>query len=143
MKQMILAVIALQLMNTSYAATGGELDNENGVVNAEQRNLAANLPATVVVRVDTRDNTVSVLQSKEVIGKDQAASVVSASFQPMQASEKLELDQNSSTSGWYFYFNYYNYSYPSYYYYGYNYSYQPYYTYNYGYYNYYYYWWRQ
>ena len=126
----------------SNLAFAGELDNEQGTINQEQRNLSADLPSSVVVRVDSRDNSLAVLQSKDFISQDKAANVTSADFQAVKSTDRGELDQNSSTSGWYFYFNN-HWNCPSYYYGGYNYYYQPYYAYTYGYYSYYYYWWNR
>jgi hypothetical protein len=140
-KTLLFALMALAC--TAISSFAGELDNESGVVNAQQRSLAGDLPATIVVRVNKDDNSVAVLHSKDVISKENAASVVNASFVAMKTTDtqKSELDKDSSKSGWYFYFNYYNYYNPCYSYSGYNYYYQAYNSYNYGNYNYYYYRW--
>ncbi len=138
MKVLLLAA-ALLSAGTVYA---NELDREQA--NIAQR--ATELPATVVVRVDTRDNTAAVLHSNTVLGAADAQAVVAANFTAVDAAKselesELELDKDSSKSGWYFYFNYGYYSFPTYFYYNYSYSYRPYYAYNYRYYNYYYYRW--
>lgn len=117
-------------------AQANELDNEKSVTNAKR--LAANLPQTLVVRKDAQGN-VSVLHSNKALKP--GAKLDDSKFVAIKNTDKQELDRDSSTSGWYFYWNNYSYSYPTYYYYGYNYNYRPYYSYNYGYYNYYYYRW--
>lgn len=118
-------------------AQANELDNEKSVTNAQR--LAAKLPQTLVVRKDAQGN-VSVLHSNKALKP--GAKLDDSQFVAVKNTDKQsELDNDSSTSGWYFYWNNYSYSYPTYYYYGYTYNYRPYYSYSYGYYNYYWYRW--
>lgn len=142
MKKMF-ALLVLAAVASVSGAYASELDNEKNITNAQR--YAADLPQTVVVRKGD-DGSVAVFQSMEKLGKD--ARIDDSKFvkTDMKATNRGELDGDSSTSGWYFYwyswgFNYY----PSYYYYGYNYYYQPYYSYyynNYWYYGYQWnYWW--
>lgn len=137
MKMLTLLMLALAI-----PAFASELDNEKDVINAEQRALAQNLPASLVVRVSESDGSVSVLHSTNAIPAGDISVINSTEFQAVGANQKLpsELDRDSSTSGWYFYWYNYNYAYPTYYYYGYNYYYQPYYNYYWA--GYYYYWYR-
>ena len=109
-----------------------ELDNETQVKNAQR--LAANLPQTLVVKEDA-NGTISVFHSASNLKPGAESSLDDSLFVNMKATDSMsELDRDSSTSGWYFYWNRNNYWYPTYYYYGYRYYYQPYYSY-YNYYN--------
>lgn len=126
---MKLVLLALALfaapMATVYA---NELDNEDQVKNA--RRHATDLPQTLVMKVNKSTGAVEVLHSnKKLSAKPQ--NFDDRMFKGMKKTDKQrgELDNDSSSSGWYFYYNNYNYSYPTYYYYGYNYSYQSYYNY--------------
>jgi len=134
--------LALSLAAATTAVANDELDNEKNVINAEQRALAQNLPATLVVRINKVDGSVSVLHSDKILTSADSSEVSDASFVEMKATDTMqkELDKDSSTSGWYFYWYNYSYTYPSYYYYGYTYNYQSYYNYSWG--NYSYYWYR-
>lgn len=143
----LLSIMALALLASASSAFAGELDSEEQVKNAER--LAADLPQTLVVRVNEKDGSVAVLHSKEKLPAGVEAKFEDAQFQVVanNTPPQNELDRDSSASGWYFYWNYnysYNYGfngYPYYYYYGYNYQYSQYYSYYnaYNYYRYYYY----
>lgn len=138
-------LLAAALLVGFGTAQAGELDNEK-TVTTEQINLAADLPATVVVRVKAGTNEVEVLHSKSELAADESsqALVSTSSFVKMDVKGKMtasELDQDSSSSSWYFCFPSYNYYQPSYYYYGYQYSYSSYYSYYYSGYQYSYYRW--
>jgi len=134
----------LSLFLGSYVVFAGELDNEP--VNVAMKAHAKDLPGTVVVRTDAEGN-VSVYHSKEVLDKSDEARemILKAGFINIKKNEIMEgkvvasneLDNDSSTGSWYFYYGYY----PCYNYYGFNYGYTPYYSWNYGYYNYNYYGW--
>lgn len=123
----LFSVMALALLASVSVAQANELDNE--VKNAQR--FAAELPQTVVVRTDAA-GVVSVMHSKDLL-PGAPAELADANFFTVAANDRVkgELDGDSSTSGWYFYWNYYNYSYPSFYYYSYNFYYQPYYSYSY------------
>jgi hypothetical protein len=134
-----LSILALALVASVSAAISpvhaNELDNEDQVKNAQR--FAADLPQTVVVK-KSADGTVSVLQSKELIQAG-VKLPATAQFAAIDASGNVrkELDGDSSTGNWFFYFNNfnnfnygYNYFYPTYNYFGYNYFYQPYYNYS-------------
>lgn len=129
--------------------SAGELDNEKAVTN-QQIGFAKNLPGTVVVRIKDGAQFAEVLHANDKLAGDSSSHAVveKSSFLAMTATQKIsghavgELDQDSSTSSWYFYFNNYNYYCPTYYYYGYTYSYSAYYSYYYAGYSYYYYGWR-
>jgi hypothetical protein len=142
MKNLLLILSFALLAPFTVAHAAGELDNEDQVKNA--RRFAADLPQTLVVRVNQNDGKVSVLHSDTLLPAGQELGFEGARFTEVKVTEGMrqELDGDSSTSGWYFFWNNYNYYYPTYYYYGYNYYYQPYYSY----YNYYqncnYYWYR-
>lgn len=138
----VAAFAALSMASSSFA---NELD---GPISAEQNAHAAELPATLVVRVNNVDQSVAVLQSNQALATDNATAeaVRTSNFTPMSVNggqPSGELDRDSSTNSWYFYFYNYNWYRPTYYYYGYNYYYQPYYWYNYGNYSYYWYGWRR
>ena len=146
MTKLLLAAALLVGFGTAQA---GELDNEK-TVTTEQISLAADLPATVVVRVKAGTNEVEVLHSNTELAADAAtqALVSTSSFVKMDVKGQqnapknaTELDKDSSSSSWYFCFPTYNYYQPSYYYYGYQYSYQSYYSYYYSGYQYNYYRW--
>jgi len=134
MKHLIL-VAALILGAVSFA-NAGELDNDAGVANQS-------IQGTVVVRIDTRTSTASVLKTNVTMANPTQAQALaqSGAFQAVPAANvRSELDNDGGTSSWYFFTGYYNYGYMNWY----GSWYQPCYTYNYGYYNYYYYanyWW--
>lgn len=125
MKFVLLLALALAPMASVYA---NELDNEDQVRNA--RRHAGDLPQTLVMKVNKATGQVSVLHSNEKLAAKQIAFNDKA-FKATKKTDKQrgELDNDSSSSGWYFYWNNYSYSYPTYYYYGYNYSYSAYYSY--------------
>lgn len=135
----------LSLAALAPSAFASELDQEGSVTNVEQQRLAANLPATIVVRVDQRDQSVAVLHSQAAlpVGIDAKVLAEDSNFSPMSVDQTVrgELDRDSSASSWYFSFNNYNCYAPTYYYYGYYYRYQPYYKYTYNYFHYYFYRW--
>lgn len=134
------ALIAALILTVATVAVAGELDNDGQMANQ-------GLQETVVVRVDTRDHSVAVLNSKQIVGTElQARALTAEAFATVPATQvRSELDKDGGASSWYVYWYNYNYSYyPSYCYYG-NY-YNPYYNYGWGYYRYYYYgsynrWW--
>lgn len=99
------------------------------------------LRGTVVMRVDTRDNSVSYVKTDAVPATEQDAKVLAetGSFAPAAiANVKTELDQSAGTSSWYWYCGP---QYPNYLnWYGYN--YYPMYSYSYSYYSYTYFWFR-
>lgn len=136
MKTVILALI----LSVATAAVAGELDNDQTVANQ-------GLQQTVVVRVDTRDNSMAVLNSQATVTSEaQAKGLAQANFSAVPTDKvRTELDRDGGASSWYVYWGY-NYGYyPAYYYYG-N-CYNPYYNWGWGYYRYYYYgsyypWWR-
>lgn len=140
-----LAVLMMALL-AGFSAHAGELDNEKSVTN-EQIQLAQDLPATLVIRVNESTKEVEVLHSKDRLATDEATKntvVNSGEFKKMDVKGQMtgsELDQDSSRSSWYFCWPTYNYYYPTYYYYGYQYNYSNYYWYNWGGYSYYYYGW--
>lgn len=135
----LLSMMALALLASVGTVHAGELDNEDQVKNAQR--YASDLPQTVVVRKDA-DGTVSVMHSASLLPAG-TKQVDDSKFVKMAANDKLrgELDGDSSSGNWFFYWNYNNYSYPSFNYWGYNYYYQPYYNYYNGYSNYYFYRW--
>lgn len=113
----------------SSFAFAGELDQD--VTNQ-------GLTGTVVVRVDSRDKSVSVLKSEVVPASKKEAQTLAASgaFQAAPSDKvRTELDNEAGSSSWYWYCGY-NTS-PYLYWYGYN--YYPTYYYSYSYYTYYYY----
>ena len=121
----VLLLLALTLA-PFMAMASGELDNETK--NAQR--MAQNLPQTLVVKVDAA-GAVSVLHSKLEIAAGDVSVLDNANFVPMKNTDSMkELDKDSSTSGWYFWWYNYSYSYPVYNYYGYSYYYQPYYNYS-------------
>jgi|SRR6185312_9221894 len=127
------AIIAMLILSVATVAMAGELDNDNQVANQ-------GLQETVVVRVDTRDNSVAVLNAKQVVSSAvEAQALTQQTFSAVPATKvRSELDNDGGASSWYVYWYSYSYAYyPSYCYYG-NY-YNPYYSYGWGYYNYYYY----
>jgi acetyl-CoA acetyltransferase len=136
MKSVFMSFLALAIMPAAYAS---ELDKPNSGENAIR--LAADLPASLVVR-KSADGQVAVFHSASLLGQGDESVVANGSFTNMTANEgqRQELDQNSSQSGWYFYWNNWNYSYPTYYYGGYQYYYQQYYSHFAN--NYWYYWYR-
>ena len=141
-----LGILGLMVSLTTvslHGAFAGELDNENSAINADQR-AQASLPGSVVVRVNTQDNSLAVLQSADKLKAEPLTG--DETFIPVQADQKIaastqELNKDSSTDSW-FYFNGCNWYAPSFYYGGFNYYYQPYFNYNFGGFNYYYYWYR-
>lgn len=144
MMRLILA--AALAMGMSSFAVAGELDNESSVTNKE-------LQGTLVLRVDTRTNEASYVQSAAAVTSptEAQALVQNAEFSPVPESNvKSELDKDGGSSSWYFYNPYRNYGYGYGYGWGWNTGYRPpcnwygnyynpCYSYNYGYYNYYYY----
>lgn len=168
MRQLLLS-LSLVVGLTSLAQARNELDRV--AAPASQAVLAAELPQSVVIRIDKNDPSKrEVMHSDTFIPAGQE--LTSGQFTKMAATDKAtgqgkvsELNRDSSTSSWRFYWyptTSYSSSwyYPTYSYYGYNYSYAPYYGYtsgnyyyaycgyNSGYsyypssYNYYNYWWR-
>lgn len=96
-------------------------------------------PRTVIVRVEKATGAVSMAQTDDLIESNAANSVVSKEYKPAQKLD--ELDRDSSTSGWYYYYGAYQWAAPTYYYYGSYYTYTPYYFYEYSFYYYYFYRW--
>ncbi len=129
-----------------FSAQANELDKETPI-STEQAELSKNLPRTVIVRTKVGTNQAEVLQSKNLLSVNGATkkSIAKAKFIKLGKNGQpiaKELDQDSSTSSWYFWCNPYGGSYyPNYYYYGYTYNYQLTYSYYYGGYNYAYYGW--
>ena len=149
----LLLVVSLFTVSTFAQEQG--LDSEKGVVNAKR---GTPIQGTVILRIDTRDNSLSKLdldqklKSETDAQKTEAQKLVAQNegqFQVLGADHvKSELDRDAGTSSFYFHYRGYGYGYRyggygypgSYYYptyYGYGYAYAPYYYYNYGYYNYY------
>lgn len=139
-----LRTLALVVMASlvGFSAQAREIDNEK-TISTEQVQLGQALPKTVVVRVKAGTNETEVLHAATAIPNNETskALVSSSSFVKMDKSGKMsgELDRDSSSSSWYFYYGY-GY-YPYYGYYGYNYYYRPYYSYYYSGYYYSYYGW--
>ena len=115
----------------SSFAVAGELDQD--VANQ-------GLTGTVVVRVDARDKSVSVMKSEQVPANKKEAQVlaVSGAFEKAPADKvRTELDNESGSSSWYwycgynqpYYLNWYGYNYYQTYYYSYNYYSYYYYSY--------------
>lgn len=133
-------------LTVSTSAFAGELDNESNVTN-QQAQLATDLPATLVIRVNETTQDIEVLHSNNALPAGEAAKAVvdqhASEFKKIDVKSGMtgELERDSSRSSWYFCFPTYNWYSPSYYYYGYSYSYSQYYWYNWGGYNYYYYRW--
>lgn len=120
------AIIALSIF-----AQAGELDQDT-------RNQGLN--GTVVVRVDQRNQSSSVLKTESPVQSNQEAITLakSAAFKAIKTENvKTELDAAGGASSWYWYCGN---QYPTYLYW-YGYTYYPVYTYNYSYYTYYYYSW--
>lgn len=131
---------ALALLLGSFAQAH-ELDKEIPV-STEQAALAKDLPRTVVVRVKAGTQEAEVLQSKQLLSATDATKKALANAKFSKISANGELDQDSSTSSWYFWCNPYGgHYYPNYSYYGYTYSYSVTYSYYYAGYNYSYYGW--
>jgi hypothetical protein len=147
-------LIALAMvLSTSAAWAQSELDNEAQLKNRMER--PANLPATIILRVNEKTKEVQVVHMKNEVAADkaQAAEVSKLAFQNVSAEKKYaqsefpELDQDRAVESWYFWYGYTPYAYygwnsyyyPYYSYYGTPYAYYPYYNYNYYGYNYYYY----
>lgn len=134
MRFILAAMIAL---GTSSFAFAGELDNDANATNKQQ------LQGTMVLRVDSRDNSSTYVKTDSVVSTETDAKTLAtaASFQPVPAANmKSELDKDGGVSSWYFYNPYYyggGYYRPSCNWYG-NY-YSPFYYYTYSYYSYYYY----
>ena len=127
------------------SAHANELDKETPV-STEQISLAKALPKTVIVRTKVGTNQREILQSKSLLKATAATkkSIASARFAKLDKNGHLaanELDQDSSSSSWYFWCNPYGGYYPNYNYYGYNYAYALNYSYYYGGYHYAYYRW--
>lgn len=122
-----LSILALALMASVSVAQGSELDNEDQIKNAQR--FASDLPQTVVVK-KAADGTTSVLLSNELLAKG-TQNLDESKFVAMASNQKIrgELDGDSSSGNWFFYWNNYSYSYPTFNYWGYNYYYQPYYNY--------------
>ncbi|MDR3608190.1 MAG: hypothetical protein P4M08_12535 [Oligoflexia bacterium] len=142
----LMTLIAAGSFVISAQAFSGELDNEGQATNVEQRSLAADLPATVVVRVAKDTHEVSVLQAKAALAATPASvsQVADSAFLKVASTDQIagsELDHDSSTNSWFFYFNNCSYWNPSFYYGGYNFYYYNYFYYSYGFYNYYFYRW--
>lgn len=125
-----LLLIGALLMGAS--AFAGELDQDMS---------NQGLRGTVVMRVDTRDNSVSYVKTDAVPANEQDAKALAANSTFVAAplaNVKGELDNAAGTSSWYWYCGP---QYPTYLnWYGYN--YYPMYTYTYAYYTYTYFWFR-
>lgn len=139
----LLAVAALVLglgLSLSASAANDELDNESKVTN-EQSRLAQQLPGTLIVRTNRATGQSEVLPVTEALPAEASAQAIAleqnAEFKPF-SQPGGELDQDSSRSSWYFYWNGY---YPHCYYGGYNYYGYPYYNFGWGLYQYNYYRW--
>lgn len=144
MRQLLFSLtLIVGLSGTAQARN--ELDR--GTAPASQAVLAAELPPTVVIRIDKNDPSKrEVLHSNTQLAAGTQLS--SAQFTQMAETDTAtgqgrvsELNRDSSTSSWRFYWypsssSAYNWYYPTYSYYGYNYGYTPYYGYTSG--NYYY-----
>ncbi len=145
-----LGTLALTTLINHARADGGELDHEGSVTNVDKKAAGAALPATIVVRTDTTNNTRAIIHTDNVLPADASSHALlnDAAFISVSATDRLagqpknELDRDSSTNSWFFYFDQCNWYRPAFYYYGYNYFYTPYYSYNYGTYAYSYYWYR-
>lgn len=132
------------ILATSFAGAR-ELDNDSAYTNQQS------LKGTVIVRVNTQDNTVAYTQAAQIPGSEKEAIALSAnsSYRKVGAANlRSELDQDGGASSWYWYpgYNYnagynwgygYNYQYSNLYWYGS--YYRPTYYYSYGSYQYYYY----
>lgn len=115
------------------AVQAQELDNESQVTNAQIEG-SRDLPATLVIRANDATNQVEILHTSERLAADpvSAQALNPTDFVKVDVDTKMkgELDQSSSASSWYFWFNG-AYTYPTYYYYGYSYNYASYYSYRY------------
>ena len=124
-------LMILTLAVAAPLAFANELDQD---VSNQQR-MAKDLPRTLVVRVNDKTGEVAVLHSEKVLAQEAKLNLDDAKFVSVNSQGmRSELDRDSSTSGWYFYwynYSYYSnyYYYPAYYYGGYNYYYRPYYNY--------------
>lgn len=127
------AAVTFALVGFIGAAQAQELDDESKVTNA-QIEASRDLPATLVIRANDVTNQVEVLHANERLAADPVSlqSLNPADFKKVDLTTTMqsELDQASSASSWYFWFNG-AYTYPTYYYYGYAYNYASYYTYRY------------
>lgn len=95
---------------------------------------------TVVVRVDKRDKSVSIVKTPEQASSPAKAKALAhgSKFSKVPESKVThELDREGGASSWFWYCS--PYGYGTNYLYWYGYTYQPYYAYTYGYYSYYYY----
>jgi hypothetical protein len=138
------AFIFTAVSGMSTLAIASELDNEKAFTNMSQR--AAELPGTVVVRVSqSNPKDVAVLHVEDRLkpGTSTQKLVSTSSFETMPLTGQMtrEIDQGSSTSSWYFWFNHGSWYAPTYYYSGYTYSYTNYWSVGWGGYNYWYYGW--
>ncbi|MGZ3712683.1 MAG: hypothetical protein ACXVBE_13045 [Bdellovibrionota bacterium] len=126
---MKIALYVLMLSLTGYVsgARAHELDNESEVKNRQR--ISRDLPQTLVVRKDHQGH-VSVMHARGHIAKGPQQFDPKAFRQVANSKPPRELDRDSSSSGWYFWWNTgYTQSYPTYYYYGYSYGYTSYYYY--------------
>ncbi len=135
----LLFVVSLLFLVSGFSrpAFSGELDNEALVINEQARR---DLPQTVLVRIDAKTGAAAVVELKEALAAD-ASAIAKLSETQFKAIAPAtgELDQTSSSSSWYAWYNYGYYYAPTYYYYGYSYSYSNYYSCYWGGYNYYWY----
>lgn len=142
MRSLLVIILTALIGPMAYAGL-----KDDKTVSQEQKQLAQNLPATVVVRVHDQTKKIQVRPTKEALPANQQAvqQIADQDFRDMQASDRVsgeELDRDSSTSSWFFYFYNWNPYLPTFYYGGYNFNYAPYYTYNYAPFTYYFYrWW--
>lgn len=106
---------------------------------AMAKTVAPEFKGALVLRVDKRDNSVSMASTEgKLATKDDAkafAKNTKFAALPKDKVQRSELDQETGSSSWYWYYGGYNYNYLNWY----GQYYQPFYTYNYSYYNYYYY----
>jgi hypothetical protein len=141
MKALSKTLLVATILSIATVAMAGELDNDGQVANQ-------GLQETVVVRIDTHDNSMAVLNTKQVVHSElQAKALTQQTFTAVPATQvRSELDRDGGASSWYVYWYGYSYSYvPTYCYYGHYYN--PYYQWRWGSYYYYYYgayypWWR-
>lgn len=135
MKSILMFIFALLLMPTQFAFSN-ELDRDL----KNQQRLAQDLPQTLIVRINNISGDVAILNSNERLSTD--ARPDDSAFVTLKSTDTLrsELDRDSSTSGWFFFWGHHSYRYPTYRYWGYNYYYHPYYNYYNPYSNCYYYW---
>lgn len=141
MTKFILSLVFI--MSLGLISNANELDNEAQVTNQQ-------LQGTVIVRIDSRDQSTAMIHTDVAFKNNQMAQAfaIQTDFKLLDSAHvKTELDNDGGTSSWYHYHhynnNYYNnnnnYYYPNNYFYWYGNYYQPCYSYSYGYYNYYYY----